>query len=293
MKPYKSYIYCFLAILFFSTHEIIGKFIDSSITPIAITFYRFIIGGLLISIYVFFNRNKFLPVINLKYIIICSCVGALNVCISMYSLQLAIFYGQASFAAIIIGANSLFVSIFGFFILKEKLSSKNVICLIVGCIGMGIVILGNFSNIGDSKNVLLGVFFAVLASITFALYTVLSKQQILKSNIHFFNSVAFSAGAIFLLIFGVFTNQDMSLGKDLNIIIAVIYLGVVVTCLAYFLLFEGIRNINSSIGASFFFLKPVFVSILAYFLLNETLNLTQILGIVVVFGSMTVQLKLK
>ena len=286
MKEYQSYIYCLIAILFFSTHEVVGKFIDSSITPIAITFYRFIIGGILIFIFVIINNKKYLPITNINYILKCSLIGALNVCISMFSLQLGIYYGQATFAAIIIGSNPIFVSIFAHIILKEKLTLKTIICIIIGILGMGLVILGKFSNTGNSKNPFLGILFSVIASVTFALYTVLSKQQIKKSNIHYFNSISFIAGSFLLLILGLIFKQDMSFSTDFKIIFGVLYLGIIVTCLAYFLLFEGIRHINASIGSSFFFLKPVFASVFAYFLLKETLNFTQQLGIIIVIGAL-------
>jgi drug/metabolite transporter (DMT)-like permease len=41
----KSYIYCFIAIFFFSTMEFVGKFIAEDMSAYAITAYRFLLGG--------------------------------------------------------------------------------------------------------------------------------------------------------------------------------------------------------------------------------------------------------
>ena len=289
MKEYQSYLLCLLAIFIFSTNELIGKFIDTSITPIAITAYRFFIGSFLISLFLLLNKKKYVPKVSMKYILVISSIGILNVCISMFTLQLGIYYGQASFSAIIVSSNPIFVSIFAYFILKEKLYFKNVICLICGLLGLILVIFGQFSNVGNSINVFLGILYSVIASITFALYTVLSKQQIKKTNSIYFNTISFFAGASVLLIFGLLTNQDMSFSFDLNVVLGVFYLGIFVTGIAYIAYFEGLKNVNSGIGTSFFLLKPVFASVLAYFLLKETLTFIQIIGVVVVIISVFLQ----
>ena len=289
---YQSYLFCLLAIFIFSTNELVGKFIDTSITPISITSYRFFIGSILLSLFLFSKKDKYLPSVSWKYILIISLIGVLNVGISMYTLQLGIYYGQASFSAIIVSSNPLFVSIFAIFILKEKLHIKNFICLLCGLLGMSMVILGQLSVSGDSLNVFLGILFSVIASITFALYTVLSKQQIKKTNSIFFNTISFFAGAFMLLIFGLLSKQDFSFSSDLNVILGMLYLGIFVTGFAYIAYFEGLKNIKASIGTSFFLLKPVFASFLAFFLLKETLSILQVLGVLIVIISLTVMTKM-
>ena len=285
MNKYNSYIFCLIAIFIFSTHEVLGKIIDSSITPIAITIYRFFIGSFLLSLYLFFNKKKYLPTPNIKYILIISAIGALNVCISMYSLQLAVFYGQASIAAILIGSNSLFVSIFALFILREKLYLKNFICMILGLLGLLLILYSELITSTDSNSSFLGILFALIASVTFALYTVLSKQQIVKSNSLYFNAVSFFSGALVLLIIGLISGQDLSLSSNILNNLSVLYLGIFVTCIGYVLFFTGLSKIRTSVGSSFFLLKPVFASILAYVILHETLTITQMIGILVVIIS--------
>ncbi|MCL2063287.1 MAG: DMT family transporter [Candidatus Cloacimonetes bacterium] len=293
LTEYNSYFYCVLAIFIFSTNELVGKFIDTSITPIAITSYRFFIGSFFLALFILRNKKKYVPNVSIKYIFIISIIGILNVCVSMYTLQLGIYYGQAAFSAIIVSSNPIFVSIFAIFILKEKLTIKTVVCLVSGLLGLSLVIFGQFSNTGNSINIVLGILFSIIASITFALYTVLSKKQIKKTNSIFFNAVSFFAGALVMMFVGLLSRQDMSFTFNRNVILGMLYLGIFVTGIAYIAYFEGLKNVKASIGTSFFLLKPVFASVLAYFLLKESLTFLQIIGVLIVIISVFLQSYLK
>jgi drug/metabolite transporter (DMT)-like permease len=269
-------------------NEIAGKFIEH-IDPIAITCFRFLVGGILLLMFVIPNRHKYKGVISLKYLAIISGIGVLNVCLSMYVLQWGIYYGQASLAAIIVSANPIFVSFFAHFILKEKLSFKTLLCLLVGLGGLSLVIFGQFSDMANFKNISLAIIFSVSASVSFALYTVLSKQQIEKSDSYFFNAISFLAGAVILFIFGLGFQQNMSITTDGKTIFWLLFLGVFVTGIAYITYFKGLKKIDTAIGSSFFLLKPIFASILAYFLLGEKLTLIQIIGVLIVIMALMVQ----
>ena len=285
----KSHLLCIIAIFFFSTNELVGKLIDSSVSPIAITCYRFFIGSILLAFPILKNRQKYRNLLSYEHFISISVIGILNVCVSMYMLQLGIYYGHAGLAAVIISSNPIFVGIFASFILKERLTFKNIICWAFGLSGLSMVIFGQFSNPGISKNIYLGIIFSILASVTFALYTVLSKKQIRKSDSMFFNSISFMSGSIVLFILGLVSGQNMSLSFHFSDLIGVLYLGIFVTGVAYIAFFEGLKKIYAATGSSFFLLKPVFASILTYIFLKEQLTIIQIAGVVIVILSLFFQ----
>ena len=64
------------------------------------------------------------------------------------------------------------------------------------------------------------------------------------------------------------------------------HLGLVITGLAYLLYFEGMKKISAAKAAAYFFMKPVLASLLAFFILKETLSLGQIFGIILVVLSL-------
>lgn len=284
----KYYLLCILAIFFFSTIEIVGKLVDSSISPIAITSYRFLTGSIFLLIPVLFNIKNYIKKITAFDLIYISLIGILNVCISMYMLQLGIYYGQAALSAIIISSNPIFVGIFALFILKEKINFLSILCWFFGLIGLSMVIFGQDSISKSSRNLSLGILFSLLASVTFGLYTVLSKRFVMKYDSKFFNAVSFLAGALVLMVMGFAGKQEMLFQLNTKNLITILYLGIFVTGIAYLAFFNGLKGIATASGSIFFLLKPVFASIMAFFILHERLSFIQIAGVVIVLLSLLV-----
>ena len=285
----RNYIFVFLGVFLFSTFEFISKLSGENISPIAIVVYRFFIGGLFLLPFVVLKDHikKIDRIIFIKIIFI----GLLNICISMMSLQLAIYWGKASLSAILISANPLFVSFFSKIINKEKLSSLKIIGIFVGFIGIILIVFGEHFNINHSKNIYLGIFFGILSSITFALYIVLSHKYIKIVGNFTFNSLSFLSGSIVLFIMGLLFKQDISFHISLNNILVILYFGIFVTGLAYLFFFEGLKKISPSKGSILFFLKPVLATILSIVFLKEEIHYLQIIGTIIVIVSIYTVLK--
>jgi drug/metabolite transporter (DMT)-like permease len=61
-----------------------------------------------------------------------------------------------------------------------------------------------------------------------------------------------------------------------------LFLGIISTGIGIFLLFEGIKQIETSKGMSLAFFKPIFATILAYFILNELPTLALLFSIILI-----------
>uniref|UniRef100_A0A6C0J0B7 EamA domain-containing protein n=1 Tax=viral metagenome TaxID=1070528 RepID=A0A6C0J0B7_9ZZZZ len=78
--------------------------------------------------------------------------------------------------------------------------------------------------------------------------------------------------------------------KDIYIIIIIAFTIII----SKYLYFNIIYNYNITIFSSICYSSPLFTLILAYFLLNENINLQQIIGIILIlFGSLLLTLNLK
>ncbi len=277
-----SYLYCFFAIFFFSTMEVVTKKVGGHISPFTITAYRFLIGAFVLMPFAIVQARRDKLKIDKKALKKMGFSGMLNVTVSMLFLQLSIHYGKAALSAILISTNSVFVAIFAFFILKERLSKLQIMGILAGLIGIGLIISGEIEAFKGSENLILGTIFAIAGAITFGLYTVISKKYIRTYGNFVFNTVSFTWGAIVLLALAFFMKQDLIVEMTRANITLLAYLGIFVTGLGYFLFFEGLKKIPTAIGSSMFFLKPVIASVLAYVFLKETLATIQIIGIIVV-----------
>ncbi len=195
----------------------------------------------------------------------------------MLLLQLAIYYGKASLTAMIVSMNPLFVSIFAIFILKEKLSRNQIIGLVLGFAGLIVLILGETELLQHNfTNLPLGIVFAILAGITFALYTVLTKWAVTQYGNLITNSIAFLIGGIALTLINLAANESMAFEPTAKNLILILYLGIVVSGIAYVLYFEAMKELTAAGASIYFFLKPALASILAYYFLQEHLSHIQI-----------------
>jgi len=277
-----GYLFILFTIILFSTLEVTGKLIGADISPFAITLYRFLLGGVFMLPFAFKQQKGSDIKLTRGVIFKLSVPGFINVSISMLFLQLAIYYGEANISAILISANSVFVAIFSYLILKEKLSIYKIMGLLIGLIGIIIIIMNHHPSSRTVINAPLGVLFACIASVSFGFYTVISKKYIKEYGNVVTNAISFLGGSLLLAIISLIAGFDISMDLTSKNIIFISYLGIFVSGIAYLTYFAGLKKIATVVGSSFFFLKPAIASILAYLIFRETLTSWQIVGIVVV-----------
>ena len=266
---FRGYIYLAVTILIFSTLEVVSSALKGVMDPLHLTFLRFLIGGLVLLPILIFKREK----VKTKDLLFFWGLGILNILISMGSLQLAVSYGKASTAAILVSSNPVFVALFSMIILKEKITKNRVMCILLGIIGIFLIIYKGNSG-GDT---LLGIAFAVVASMTFGLYTVLARFK--AENISSISMICISA------LLGSISYIPVLLLRGVNpfhiphgTLLRVLYLGIVLSGIAYITYMEALKILTASKGSMVFFLKPVIASILAIMILGEKVEAKTIVG---------------
>ncbi len=277
-----GYLLILITIILFSTLEVTGKLIGADISPFSITLYRFLLGGVILLPFAYKQTKEKEVKLKGKEVFKLTLPGLINVSISMLFLQLAIYYGQANISAILISSNSVFVALFSYFILKEKLSLYKALGLLIGLLGIIIIIMNHEVSSNEVLNAPLGILFACISSISFGFYTVISKKYIKTYGNVLTNSISFLGGSLLLAIISLIFGFDISFNFTSRNIIFIAYLGIFVSGLAYLSYFAGLKRVSTVVGSSFFFLKPAVASILAYIIFKETLTFWQIMGIIIV-----------
>ncbi|OFI05238.1 putative DMT superfamily transporter inner membrane protein [Clostridium acetireducens DSM 10703] len=282
----KGYLYVVITAFIFSTMEIGGKIISNEINPFQLTFLRFLIGGLFLlpfAIKEFKKRNLKLEKYDFFYFML---TGALCVIVSMGFFQLAIVYTKASVVAIVFSTNPMFTIPFAYFILKENLTKSTIISLVLSFIGI-ICILNPFNITLDIK----GIIFAILAALTFSLYSVIGKMKIEKYGGIIMNCFTFLVGDIILFIGILLFKIPVISGVSSSNIIHIIYLGIVVTGLGYLFYFFAMEETSASTASIVFFIKPALAPILSLIILAENIPFNTLLGIVFILLGSFVTLK--
>ncbi len=279
MGKIKGYVFLAFTILMFSTFEVVSYPLKAFMGPLQLTFLRFIIGGLSLLPFVLLNRNE--NKLKRKDYFYFAVLGALNVGVSMGCMQAAIFFGKASTAAVIVSSNPIFVMMFSIFLLKEKLEKNRLIAILFGLVGL-IFIASRYNSGGDS---FAGVFLAILGTVVFALYTVLSKMK--SENVSSIAMISYSSifgSLVYIPYFIVSGINPINIPSET--IIRLLFLGVIVSGLAYYTYIEALKILGAGKGSMVFFLKPAIAIILAAIFLGEIIKINTIVGSLLILVGM-------
>ena len=254
-------LYALLTAILFVTLEPVSKLIANSVNPFAITFWRFLIGSLILLPFALIKIRKEKVSITALDIVKMALLGVLCICVSMLSLQIAVKQADTpSLIAIIFSANSVFTICLAVLINKEKITANKIIALVLGV--TGVVLCADFSSGTNLTSVLLAVFSAV----TFSLYTVISQKYTRKFGGLIQSSIVFSLGSIILLIGLLFMKVDISIPLDTSSLLIMLYLALFVTGLGYICYFKAIEKGGAIMSSLAFFAKPILTPFATFFI---------------------------
>ena len=141
----KGILYVIITAVLFVTLEPVSKLIAGEVNPYTITFWRFIIGSLILLPPAVVKIKKEKIHIGLKDFGVMTALGILFICISMTTLQIGVQKAESpSLIAIVFSSNSIFTILFAILILKEKLTRNKIIALILGVVG--VIACADFSS---------------------------------------------------------------------------------------------------------------------------------------------------
>ena len=295
----KGYLYIAITTVLFSSMEIILKSISNTFNPIQLTFERFFVGGLIllpIAIKSLKSKEVSITKEDIKQFLL---LGFMCVVVSMIFYQLAVTHTKASVVAVIFSCNPVFVMLFAYVFLKEKIHYYNIISLILEIVGILIIINPLSINLSP-----IGVIFTLLAAITFALYGVLGKKSTSKFGGEVVTCFSFIFGSFEMLILilighnsyisslltsfnmSEFVNVPLFTGYRISNILSVIYVYIFVTGLGYASYFKAMEETSANTTSLVFFFKPVLSPILAFIFIHEFIPINMIIGILfIVVGS--------
>ncbi len=248
------------------------KILTPTLPMDVIIFWRFFIMSIaFLPILYFFKEPLVINRSNLKYIVGSS---VLNIAF-MISSFMGIKYGLAGAGGVIITTLSPVMTFLLVAILfRKKLQNRQYIGLFLGIIG-GYTMLevGNFEQFLNGSNI-----YFLLCALIWAGVTLLSQHS--HKHIHPIHySFIISAIASFVtFLYAYNSNVLVVFEQDSRFWIAMIYLAVLGQSVATTIFFIASGKLGSEKTSSFMFLVPLFALVIAYFVLDEPLQIHILLG---------------
>lgn len=246
--------------------------------PIVLIFLRVALASVTLLLYLMIRRQRPRLLQNWKQYLL---LGLLNAAIPFTLISTAELHLSASLASILNATTPLFTALVAWIWMKEALTIKKVVGLILGVIGVAVLVGWDSHPSGD--RLFIWVSLSLLAAIAYAFAGVYSSKAF-KGAKPMDMAIGQQLGASVVLI--PFAGATISRVAPSPIVIgAVVGLAVFCTALAYLLFFVLINNVGPVKTLSVTFLVPVFGIIWSAIFLGESVTLNTIIGLVIILLS--------
>ena len=273
------------ATLFWGFMGISNRYLNEvNFQPIDIAFTRSIIGAILTTIFLLItNRSAFK--VTFKGFMFCALYGIINYSIGISLYSLSVERIPIGVAIVLMFSNPIWVTLLNYIFFKEKISFKKMM-VILTCIFGCMCIIDIFST-GQNLD-LIGITAGVLDGVTFALQIVMPRfveKTISKDSILLYG---FWSSAICLIFFADIPRLASGIINSPNPLFYfgnVLSIGVLSTFVANTFYVNSTKYIGTSLPSMMVALEPTFATVLAFFIFGESMKPIQILGTLIVIGS--------
>lgn len=176
----------------------------------------------------------------------------------------------------------VFVMILSPLVLREPLSMKKIVCILVAIIGM-VLIVGEGLSAPDSED-LLGLSFGLIAAAFYAALLLLNKfiKEIGKLEL---TIIQLGTTSLLLLPYVLLTEGFGIFALSSSSIPFIFLLGIVNTGIGFLLFFSGMENLKGQSIAMLSYVDPFVAIMISALILQEQMTIVQIFGGVLLLGS--------
>src|SRR3989344_2445150 len=284
MKINKGYLYASLASLLWASTAAVSKLLLAHLDNLQVLFFSTLFASISLLI-ISLVQGKFavIKTYTLKDYGIFALMGFIGVFLYRFFLQAALLLMPAQEAFIINYTWPIMVVIFAWIILKEKMTWKKVVALLMSFIGVIIVTTkGDFSILNFSIG---GVFFALAGAVVYGFYSVLGKRQTYEkfTSTTFFYIFSFIFSTIALLLFSSVPSLS------LNQFGGLLWLGIFPSGLAFVFWLLALKHGDTTKISNLIFMTPFLSLIYIYFLLGEKILVSSMVGLIVIVVGILIQ----
>jgi drug/metabolite transporter (DMT)-like permease len=257
---------------------VVSKFVLGFVPPLTLVLARLVVGALTLGLIAALSGQ---PRVCRRDLPFMALLGFVGLAVSMVAQFAGTRLSTAANAALITSATPAFLVLFAWPILGERLTLARVVGLALATAGVAATTLlaGESVDLAGGSALLAGNALLVVAAVTWALYSVLSRVAARRHPVLIVTLYATLFGALFT---GPLVPLELAaapLGPIPPLAwLGVLYLGVVSTAGAFYLWNKSIALLGAGLPAVLFFAQPVVGGLLGALLLGERLGLPFFLG---------------
>lgn len=253
--------------LIYGANYLIAKNVmnDGYIQPFGFIVMRVIFGAVALSLFHSIFIKEKIALQDLKHIVLCAITGiAANMLAFFKGLELT----STVHSSIIMTLTPIFVMVFAYLILGEKLTQRKLLGVSIGFVGALTLILA--TQKGDTVSTIEGDILILVNALFYSLYLVLVRR--LKSKYDTITVVkwAFICAVPLVIPFGGKQLMQVQWSTfDTSVWLAVVYVLVATTFLAYLFNAFAISRLQATTVGTYVYLQPIIANVIAALFSNE------------------------
>ncbi len=263
---------------------VVSKVVLDVIPPFALITTRLLLGGMCLWLIVLtrgglrVTRRQFWTVFG---------VGAIGYGISLGFQFVGTKLSTAANGSLVTSATPAFILLFAWLILRERITPRRVLALVISTLGVIAVIDPRTARL--EPELFLGNLSLLAAALTWALYSVLIRVVTRQIDVVSVSLIAFLGGLPIVVPAGAIEVMTQGVGTiTLGIIGGVLFLGIIATAVAMVLWNNSFALLDASVASLTFFAQPVVGSFLGWLFLKETITPLFIVGGVLIAAGLVV-----
>lgn len=253
---------------------VVSKVVLEIIPPFALVSLRLILGIVTLVIVLLLRGFPSIPRHQLVQVM---GVGFVGYGISLSLQFLGTKLSTAANGSLVTSATPAFVLLFAWLLLKERITPRRLLALVLATMGVVAVIDPRTAQL--NPDLFLGNILLLGAAITWALYSVLVRKVTQNMDVLAFSMIAFFGGLPVTVPAGIWEAGTIGIGEiTLGVISGVLFLGVISTALAMVLWNTAFAYVDASLASLTFFAQPVVGTFLGWLFLGEQITPLFLLG---------------
>ena len=283
-KRTKAFIALFIVSAIWGIAAVVIKQTLNYIPPITFLYIRFLFASIILYFFVDWKKSNYKKIIKSKKFIYIFLLGVLGSTVNLGLIFYALKYTTAIEGTIIYAANPIWIIIGGMLFLKEKVTKKEILGIMLTLVGFALVVLSPMFHIELEKtSSIFGNFLMLLAALSWAAYSLLSKNVFnhdktgKRYSPMFITFITFFAGAVTLAPFSIYE----ILTTEINYIASfggIFYMVIFSSVIAYWLYEYGVQKMEVSEAGLFQYIEPLFTIPVAIIFIGERFYFVYIIG---------------
>ncbi|MEO8507432.1 MAG: DMT family transporter [Betaproteobacteria bacterium] len=254
-----------------------GRIAVAEMTPLAAALWRYVIATIAL-LAVAFALERGLPRLAARQWLAVALLGATGVVMFNLFFMYGLARVPASRGSLIMALNPAITLLGAVLFLHERLTRNKVFGIVVALAGVAIVL--SHGNPADLVRGSVGVGEVVLfgCPIAWAAYTLIGKRMLTGISAIAVTTYAALTGTAMLAVLAAFSGDLLPPVASLRAWMAIAFVGLFGTALAFVLFYEGVRTIGPARTSVFINLVPVAAIVFGVLLLGEPLDASMLVG---------------